>query len=105
MAAMLTNSALQGIREYVKRRILYARYKIGSTYYKVPLNSVTVKSDGTVEVSFMIELESDSGTVTEIQLWDTEQQLWLSKSESLAMSDVSEGFLYVVRVKIEEVTS
>ena len=105
MAAMLTNSALQGIREYVKRRVLYARYKIGSTYYKVPLNSITVMSNGIVEITFMIELESGSGVVTEVQLWDTEQQLWLSKPESLAMSDVSAGFLYVIRVKIEEVTS
>ena len=105
MAAMLTTSALQGIRAYVKRRVLYARYKIGSTYYKVPLNSIEVMSNGTIEITFMIELESGSGTVTEVQLYDTEQQLWLSKSESLEMSDVSEGFLYVVRVRIEEVIS
>lgn len=105
MAAMLTTSALQGIRGYIKRRVLYARYKIGSTYYKVPLNSIEVMSNGVVEITFMIEMESGSGTVTEVQLYDTEQQLWLSKPESLAMSDVSEGFLYVVRVKIEEVIS
>ena len=105
MAAMLTSAALQGIRGYVKRRVLYARYKIGSTYYKVPLNSIEVMSNGTIEITFMIELESGSGTVTEVQLYDTEQQLWLSKSESLEMSDVSEGFLYVVRVRIEEVIS
>jgi len=58
-----------------------------------------------VEVAFMISLGSGSGTVTEVQLYNTEQQLWLSKSESLKLSDVSEGFYYVVRFNVEEVSA
>ena len=103
--ALLTSTALADIRGYIKRRIAYAKFKIGSTYYRANIESIKILSNGIVEVAFMIELESGSGTVTEIQLYNTEQQLWLSKSESLNLADVSEGFYYVVRFDVEEVSA
>ena len=102
--AMLTSTALQGYRDYTKRAVSYARYKIGSTWHETKIQSIKILSTGVVEIAFMIELSSGSGTVTEVQLYDTGGQLWLSKSESLKMSNVSEGFLYVVRLDIKEVS-
>lgn len=102
---LLTNAAFQGYRDYTKRRIAYARYKIGSTYYKVPIESVTVTSTGMLEISFKIELSSGSGEVSEVQLYDTDNQLWLSKAERLKMDSVAEGFSYVVQLEISEITS
>lgn len=103
--ALLTSAALQGYRDFTKRRVSYARYLIGSTWYKTNIESVETLSSGIVEISFMIELDSGSGTVTQVQLYDTDNQLWLSKNESLKMSDVSEGYLYVVQLDIQEVSS
>ena len=103
--AMLTSAALTGYRNYTKRVVSYAKYKIGSTYYESKIESVKTLSSGIVEISFMIELESGSGTVSEVQLYNTDNELWLSKAESLKLSDVSEGFLYVVRLDIKEVSS
>ena len=103
--AMLTSAALTGYRNYTKRVVSYAKYKIGSTYYESRIESVKTLSSGIVEISFMIELESGSGTVSEVQLYYTDNELWLSKAESLKLSDVSEGFLYVVRLDIKEVSS
>ena len=102
---LLTNAAFQGYRDYTKRRIAYARYKIGSTYYKVPIESVTVTSTGVLEISFKIELSSGSGEVSEVQLYDTDNQLWLSKAERLKMDSVAEGFAYVVQLEISEIMS
>lgn len=102
---LLTNAAFQGYRDYTKRRIAYARYKIGSTYYKVPIESVTVTSAGMLEISFKIELSSGSGEVSEVQLYDTDNQLWLSKAERLKMDSVAEGFSYVVQLEISEIMS
>ena len=48
--ALLTNAAIQGYRDYTKRRIAYAKYKIGSTYYKTPIESVTTTSSGMLEI-------------------------------------------------------
>ena len=103
--ALLTSAALQGYRDFTKRQVSYARYLIGSTWHKTRTESVEMLSNGIVEISFMIELESGSGTVTQVQLYDTDNQLWLSKTESLRMSDVSEGYLYVVMLNIQEVNT
>ena len=101
--ALLTNAAIQGYRDYPKRRIAYAKYKIGSTYYKTPIESVTTTSSGMLEIAFKIELSSGSGEVSEVQLYDTDNQLWLSKTERLNMDSVAEGFSYIVQLEISEV--
>ena len=75
----------------------------GSTYYKVPIESVTTTSDGMLEIAFKIELSSGSGEVSEVQLYDTDNQLWLSKAERLKMDSVAEGFSYIVQLEISEV--
>ena len=103
--ALLTNAAIQGYCDYTKRRIAYAKYKVGSTYYKVPIESVWFSSAGVVEIAFKIELSSGSGEVSEVQLYDTDNQLWLSKTERLNMDSVAEGFLYVVQLNIAEIMS
>jgi hypothetical protein len=100
---LLTKAALQGYREYTKRTIAYAKYKIGSTYYKANIEEITMDSSGTVTASFKIETkDTGSVTVTEIQLYDQDNQLWLSKAENLNMASVAEGFYYDCRFTIEE---
>ena len=103
--ALLTSAAIKGYRDYTMRRIAYAKFKVGSTEHKTNIESVKVTDSGTVEIAFKIELSSGSGTVTQIQLYDTDNQLWLSKAENLQMESVAEGFYYVVQLDIAEVTS
>ena len=45
---LLTSKAIQGYRDYTKRTVAYAKYKIGSTYYKAKIESVEVTADGIV---------------------------------------------------------
>ncbi|OUQ68229.1 hypothetical protein B5E53_07105 [Eubacterium sp. An11] len=103
--ALLTSAAIKGYRDYTMRRIAYAKFKVGSTEYKTNIESVKVTDSGTVEIAFKIELASGSGTVSQISLYDTDNQLWLSKTENLQMDSVAEGFYYVVQLDIAEVTS
>ena len=103
--ALLTSAAIKGYRDYTMRRIAYAKFKVGSTEYKTNIESVKVTDSGTVEITFKIELASGSGTVSQISLYDTDNQLWLSKTENLQMDSVAEGFYYVVQLDIAEVTS
>ena len=103
--ALLTSAAIKGYRDYTMRRIAYAKFKVGSTEYKTNIESVKVTDSGTVEIAFKIELASGSGTVSQISLYDTDNQLWLSKTENLQMDSVAEGFYYVVQLNIAEVTS
>jgi len=103
--ALLQSAALTGYRNYTKRTVSYARYKVGSTWYTVELSSCEILSTGIVRITFMIELQDMSGTITQVQLYDKNGNLWLDKTEALNLSDVSEGFLYVVQIEIKEVTS
>lgn len=103
--ALLTSAAIKGYRDYTMRRIAYAKFKVGSTEYKTNIESVKVTDSGTVEIAFKIELASGSGTVSQISLYDTDNQLWLSKTENLQMDSVAEGFYYVVQLDIAEVTA
>lgn len=100
---LLTSKAIQGYRDYTKRTVAYAKYKIGTTYYRAKIESVEVTAEGIVEVEFKIETKSTGAvTVTEIQLYDTNNDLWLSKQESLKMDSVAEGFCYVCQLVISE---
>lgn len=100
---MLTEKALRGYREYTMRTIAYARYKIGSEYYKTPIQGIKIQSDGKIAVQFMIEPKINSKvTITEVQLFDTNNDLWLSKAENLVKESAQEGFYYLFRVTIKE---
>ena len=100
---ILTNAAIQAYREFTKRRVAYAQYKAGGVWRKVTKLDIDITRSGTVEIAFQIDAAvAGKTTITEIQLYDTENQLWASKQESLSMTSVAEGFTYVVQMDIEE---
>ena len=47
---MLTNSALNSLRNHLKNSIAYARYKVGSTYYQAEIQTAEVLADGRIAV-------------------------------------------------------
>ena len=101
--SMLTSNAISGYRNYTMRTVSYARVKAGGTWYKLPIQEVTVTSSGVVEIAIQIDASvTGATTVTEIQLWDTAGNLWASKAVSLSMSSVAEGFAYVFQLAIRE---
>ncbi len=100
---MLTNNALNGFRDYIKRTVAYAQYRIGSTYYKTDLNKVYVDSAGRVAIEFLID-DTVKGniTVSEIQLIDTSGNVWLSKAENISRSSIQDGIFYRFTVNVIE---
>ena len=90
---MLTNSALNSLRNHLKNSIAYARYKVGSTYYTAEIQTAKVLADHTVAGNI---------TVTEVQLFDHNGTLWASKAESITRKDAQEGILYRFRFTIIE---
>jgi len=100
---LLTAAAIEGYKEYTKKTIAYAKYKAGGTYYKANISSVSVLPDGRLAVDFLIDHTVPGDiTVTEVQLYDTNNNLWLSKPESLVRKDVQEGILYRFTFIIQE---
>lgn len=99
---MLTTAAINSFKTHIDRTIAYAKYKIGDTYYQVPIHKRETLSDGRVAVYFTINT-TGAGTITEVQLYDTSSQLWASKSENVVVASVQNGVLYRFAFSIQEV--
>ena len=105
MAGMtiLTSAALEAIRRFIQEEIAYAQYKVGEERYKADIQNAEVLPDGRIEITFIIESKASvSTTVTEIQLYDRNGVLLVSKSEMITLSSMHEGILYRFRITVEE---
>lgn len=101
---MLTVKAMEGFKTFIEKNIAYARYKIGGTYYKTVIHRKERLTDGKVAVYFSINPQTTSNvTITEVQLFDTNNDLWASKSENIEVKSVQEGVLYRFAFDIKEV--
>lgn len=99
---MLTTAAINSFKTHIDRTIAYAKYKIGSTYYQMPIHKREILSDGRVAVYFTINT-TGAATISEVQLYDTSGQLWASKSENVVVASVQNGVLYRFTFSIQEV--
>ena len=100
---MLSAAALAGFRNYVKNTVAYAKYKIGSTYYRSEITDITISSDGKVKIEFILNpSESGEVKVTEVQLYSTSGELWWSKVENITKNSNKEGIYYRVTINILE---
>ncbi len=100
---LLTPEAISGYKDYTKRTIAYAQYKAGGNYYKSKISNVFVMPDGRLAVDFLIDHTVPGDiTVTEVQLYNTSNKLWLSKPENIRRKDVQEGILYRFTFIIQE---
>ena len=101
---MLTEKAIAGLKAYIDRTIVYARYQINGTYYKAPISRREYLKDGRVAVYFSIipQLGQDV-TITEVQLFDTNNDLWAAKTEEIIIRGVQEAVLYRFAFDIREV--
>ena len=88
---MLTTAAINSFKTHIDRTIAYAKYKIGDTYYQVPIHKRETLSDGRVAVYFTINT-TGAGTITEVQLYDTKRvNSGHRKSENVVVASVQNG--------------
>ena len=101
---MLTASAMAGFKNHVKQVVAYAKYKIGSSYYKANITDIYMDSGGKVVIDFTIDpAQSGSVTVTEVQLFDTSGALWLTKTENITRKSDQNGIFYRFKIDIREI--
>lgn len=92
---MLTSTAMTALKNCFTDNIVSAKYKVGSTYYQVPIQSAEILSDGRVAIMFLIDhTVAGNITITEVQLYDRNGALWASKTESITRKAMQEGILY-----------
>lgn len=106
MADVLTydSAYLNAKRQEIKNDIAYARYKVGSTWYKTSIVDATILADGRVEIRFVVDhTVSGNITVTAIELYDHGGTRVASKTVSITRQDVQEGILYACRLALFQV--
>ena len=92
---MLTPRALSDYRDYTRRIISKATYKIGSTYYDAVIDRVETTSSDTLSVFLIINPPfSTDVTVAEVRLYDTGNEVWFSQTEKISVKAYQEGVLY-----------
>jgi len=102
--AILTPTAIEGYKQYTNSVINSARYRIGSTYYNAPITRRERLPDGSVAVYFSIEPGiSGNVTIVEVQLLDTNNNLWAAKPESIVINGLQKGVLYRFTFNFTEV--
>lgn len=102
--AILTEEALEGFKQHTNRTIAYARYKIDGNYTRVEISRRERLKDGRVAVYFHIDAQGQTDvTISEVQLFDTNNDLWATKEENILVRGVQEGVLYRFTFDFKEV--
>ena len=100
----LTSTALSDLRKYIRRRVGSAKYYLGGVAYAATVQSVTVMQDGIVRV--ILEIEPNTfGTVTKVELYNTDGSLWASNTVSITLSESLQKILYWYDFTIEEASN
>lgn len=102
---MLDAAGIADYRSFTKRRIAYARYRVGSTYTVVPLSSVTILNTGVVRAQLNINSGGESMTVTRVELWNSAGELFAHEDISITINTGQTGILYWFDFNIKEVAS
>jgi hypothetical protein len=90
---MLDAAAFTDLRNFIKKRIAGARYRIGSTFYEATLNDITILENGTVRALLSV---SPGGTVTvnRVELYNSDGDLWAHQDVSINLETGQTGVLY-----------
>ena len=101
---ILSAQAITGYKTDTLRKIARARYRIGSIWYEPTIHRREWLADGRVAIYFSITPNiTGNVTIAEVQLYDTNNDLWASKTENITISGVQEGVLYRFAFDFKEV--
>jgi len=104
MSNVLTARAIEGFKQHADREMRRARYRIGSVFYDSPIHRRERLPDGRVAVYFSITPNiSGNVTISEVQIFDTNNELWASNSENIVIHGIQAGLLYRFTIDFKEV--
>ena len=90
---MLDTAAFTDLRGYIKRRVAYARYRVGSTFYRTELTDVDYQGGNTVRARLSI-IPSGTVTVNRVGLWSGAGELWAHQDCNITVSTGQTGILF-----------
>lgn len=84
---MIDSAGFADLRGYLKRRIACARFRVGSTYYTVPLSGIDILADGTVRARVSITGLGEI-TVNRVELLNSDNQVWAHEDVNIKSQQV-----------------
>lgn len=91
---MLDAAGFIDLRKFISKRINYARYRVGSTWYKTTLSQITILSNGTVRAQLNVNSGGSSITVNRVELYNNEQELWAHQDCNITLTPGQTGILF-----------
>ena len=102
---MLDGAGFEDLRKFIKRRVRYARYRVGSTWTKVYLSEVEIKNDGTVRAQLNVNSDGSPITVNRVELYNNDAQLWAHQDCNITLTPGQTGILFWFDFTIREEVS
>lgn len=90
---MIDPAGFADLRGYIKRRIAYARYKVGNSFVRTSLSDIEILSNGTVRARVVISSDVPI-TVTRVELWNNAGELWAHQDCKISITQQQTGILY-----------
>ncbi len=103
---MLTEKAFESFKTFIEKNIAYAKVEFDKNgkLEKVVIHKRERLKDGRVALSLSITPETTKQTtVSRVQLYDNNNDLWADKEENILLKDVQEGVLYRFSFDFREV--
>lgn len=89
---MLTDAAFNDFRQFIKRRIDHAEYRVGGTYYRAEISEIEITPEGIVRIKIPVSHQA-AGTITQIRLVSVESKVWASKDINIILESAQTHFL------------
>ena len=98
---MLQSAAFTDFRNFIKRRIAKAQYRVGTTWYDAPIVSTDITSAGVVRVQSQIA-HGSACTIAEVRLLNNEGSVWATKTVNVVMETATTHLLQWFEFNVTE---
>lgn len=97
----ITKTLLDELRYHLLNTVSYARYKIKSTWYRASIDTGSVRSNGTIHISFYIEAkDSVPSPATQFRLYDASGTMLVDRTETVEFTADLTRVLYQFRFEV-----
>lgn len=91
----ITSAMLDGLRRHIGTMVSYARYRIGTTWYRAEINSREVRENNSIHITFYIPIpESIDVPANRFQLCDANGNVLAERTEDVPFALHMDTILY-----------
>lgn len=85
---MLATQAYVDLRNYIRQRVKFAEYQVGSTWYSCPIVETVITGNGIVRIKCQIS-HGAACTISGVRLLNSERQIWATKNVNVVIETAS----------------